>query len=263
MAWGPWLSGGRRAHPMPLSWVASQLYLGRVRQEGGRLYSSRTRASTSLDSHPSSNRISQNIPSTHLSHNESRTLRSFKRPIFWSWIKEWQHRRQAEAPFQPGQVCICRITLDRIHRANVCTISLRSSGQPDLSKKLYKIIKTEGATIAAYETAGRERASIASQLSDWGDETGDDAISDLSDKLGVLLSEIAEQEDMFAANLEESRNVLKVIRNTERSVQPTRDSKVKISDEIQKLKYVYHNTLECAMLLPLLAKPQHSCDMLA
>ena len=114
--------------------------------------------------------------------------------------------------------------------------SLRGTVQPDLSKKLYKLIKTEGSAITAYETAGRERASIASQLSDWGDETNDDALSDLSDKLGVLLSEIAEQEDIFAANLEESRGVLKVIRNTERSVQPTRDHKAKISDEIQKLK---------------------------
>lgn len=115
--------------------------------------------------------------------------------------------------------------------------SLRSSVQPDISKKLYRVIKSEATIIGAYETAGKETASVASQLSDWGEETGDDAISDISDKLGVLLAEIAEQEDLFGQNLEESRNVLKVIRNTERSVQPTRDSKVKIADEIQKLKY--------------------------
>jgi hypothetical protein len=51
-----------------------------------------------------------------------------------------------------------------------------------------------------------------------------------------LMSEIAEQEDIYAQNLEESRNVLKSIRNTERSVQPTRDHKEKIADEIQKIK---------------------------
>lgn len=54
--------------------------------------------------------------------------------------------------------------------------------------------------------------------------------------LGVLLSEIAEQEDQYAQNLEESRSVLKSIRNTERSVQPSRDNKSKITDEIAKLK---------------------------
>lgn len=126
--------------------------------------------------------------------------------------------------------------------------SFRGGVQPELSKKLYRLIKTEGAVIGAYETAGKERASVASQLSDWGDETGDDALSDLSDKLGVLLAEIAEQEDLFAQNLEESRNVLKVIRNTERSVQPTRDTKTKIADEIQKLKYKDANNPRVAEL---------------
>jgi hypothetical protein len=78
--------------------------------------------------------------------------------------------------------------------------------------------------------------SIASQLSDWGEQTGDDAISDISDKVGVLLSEIGEQEDLYAHNLDDSRGILKIIRNTEKSVQPSRDSKTKIQDEIAKLK---------------------------
>lgn len=66
--------------------------------------------------------------------------------------------------------------------------SLRGMQQPELSKKLFKMIKSENHTIGAYESASRERISIASQLSDWGEATGDDAISDISDKLGVLLS---------------------------------------------------------------------------
>ncbi|KAF2436264.1 hypothetical protein EJ08DRAFT_603374 [Tothia fuscella] len=115
--------------------------------------------------------------------------------------------------------------------------SLRGTQQPDLSKKLFKLIKTENHAISAYETAGRERVAIASQLSDWGESTGDDALSEVSDKLGVLLAEIAEQEDMFAQGLEEYRGVLKQIRNTESSVQPSRDHKAKISDELAKLKY--------------------------
>lgn len=106
--------------------------------------------------------------------------------------------------------------------------SLRGMQQADLSKKLYKLIKSENHVISAYETAGRERASVASQLSEWGDETGDDAISDISDKMGVLLAEIAEQEDLFVNGLEESRGVLKQIRNTEGSVQPSRDNKAKV-----------------------------------
>ena len=121
------------------------------------------------------------------------------------------------------------------HRFNMA--SLRGMQQPELSKKLFKIIKSENHAIGAYESASRERLSIASQLSDWGEATGDDSVSDISDKLGVLLSEIGEQEDVFAQNLEDYRSVLKQIRNTESSVQPSRDHKAKISDEIAKLKY--------------------------
>jgi len=114
--------------------------------------------------------------------------------------------------------------------------SLRGSVQPELSKRLFKLIKTENNLIGHYESAGKERVSIASQLSEWGEQTGDDAISDISDKIGVLLSELGEQEDMYAHNLDDKRNILKAIRNTEKSVQPSRDNKSKINDEIAKLK---------------------------
>ena len=106
--------------------------------------------------------------------------------------------------------------------------SLRGMQQPDLSKKLYKLIKTENHAIGAYESAGRERVSIAQQLSEWGEATNDDSISEVSDKLGVLMAEIAEQEDAYAQSLEEYRSVLKQIRNTESSVQPSRDHKAKV-----------------------------------
>jgi hypothetical protein len=74
-------------------------------------------------------------------------------------------------------------------------------------------------------------------LSEWGEQTGDDAVSELSDKLGVILTEIGVQEDVFAQNLEEYRTILKQIRNTESSVQPSRDHKTKVQDEIARLKY--------------------------
>lgn len=115
--------------------------------------------------------------------------------------------------------------------------TLRGMQQPELSKRLFKIIKNENSAIGAYEAAGRERVSIATQLSEWGESTGDDAISDLSDKLGVLLSEIGEQEDLFAQNLEDYRSVLKQIRNTEGSVQPSREFRARVADEIQRQKW--------------------------
>ncbi|KAI9803762.1 MAG: hypothetical protein M1825_001642 [Sarcosagium campestre] len=119
---------------------------------------------------------------------------------------------------------------------------------PELSKKLFMLIKTENQIIRSYENASRERISIASQLSEWGESTGDDGLSDISDKLGVLLSEIGEQENTFAEGLEDSRTILKQIRNTESSVQPSRDHKSKVADEIQKLKYKDPQSAKIAQL---------------
>ncbi|CAI6051310.1 unnamed protein product [Clonostachys chloroleuca] len=114
--------------------------------------------------------------------------------------------------------------------------SLRGTVQPELSRKLFKLIKSENNLVSAHETAGRERVSIAQQLSEWGEHTGDDAINDISDKIGVILSEMGEQEDTYAHAIDDSRGILKTIRNTEKSVQPSRDGKSKVADEIQKLK---------------------------
>jgi Eisosome component PIL1 len=78
--------------------------------------------------------------------------------------------------------------------------SLRGNMQPNLSKRLYKLIKTENILIGvytpyafmkltdqAYETAAKEQQNVAGQLSLWGEETGDESVSDISDKIGVLL----------------------------------------------------------------------------
>ncbi|KAL2870979.1 Eisosome component PIL1-domain-containing protein [Aspergillus lucknowensis] len=114
--------------------------------------------------------------------------------------------------------------------------TFRGLQQPQLSKKMNRMIKTENAAIAAHESAARQRMSIAAQLSDWGETSEDDAIFDISDKLGVLMAEMGEQEDIYASSLEEYRSLLKHIRETESSVQPTRDQRTKIADDIQRLK---------------------------
>lgn len=54
--------------------------------------------------------------------------------------------------------------------------------------------------------------------------------------MGVILSEMGEQEDAYAHAFDESRGRLKSICNTEKSVQPSRDGKAKIADEMAKLK---------------------------
>ncbi|KAK0670397.1 putative sphingolipid long chain base-responsive protein [Cercophora samala] len=116
--------------------------------------------------------------------------------------------------------------------------SLRSPtfSQPDLSKRLSRLLKSSSSLISHHQSAAKERLSIATQLSEWGEATRDEAVSDISDKIGVLLSEVGEQEDNYAHALDDARAALKVVRNTERSVQPTRDGKKKIADEIAKVK---------------------------
>ncbi len=114
--------------------------------------------------------------------------------------------------------------------------SLRGTTQPDLSKRLYRLIKSTNTLISSHESAARERLSIATQLSEWGEATGDDAVSDVSDKVGVVLSELGEQEEVYASRLEEGRGVLKVVRDTERSVAPSREGKRRVAEEIGKLK---------------------------
>ena len=61
------------------------------------------------------------------------------------------------------------------------------------------------------------------QLSIWG-EACDDDVSDVTDKLGVLIYEIGELEDQFVDRYDQYRVTVKSIRNIEASVQPSRDS---------------------------------------
>jgi Eisosome component PIL1 len=53
----------------------------------------------------------------------------------------------------------------------------------------------------------------------------------------LIISEIAEVEDNYASLLETSRQILKQIRNTESSVHPTRENKIKITNQIAHLKH--------------------------
>lgn len=74
-------------------------------------------------------------------------------------------------------------------------------------------------------------------MSEWGELTGDDAVSDITDKIGVILGELGDQEDGYAQGLETSRARMKAIRNTEKSVQPSRDGKARVAEEIQRVKF--------------------------
>lgn len=69
----------------------------------------------------------------------------------------------------------------------------------------------------------RANSAAQQQLSNWG-ESCDEDVSDVTDKLGVLLYEVGELEDQFVDRYDQYRVTMKGIRNIEASVQPCRDS---------------------------------------
>ncbi|KAL2107171.1 hypothetical protein VUR80DRAFT_5587 [Thermomyces stellatus] len=107
---------------------------------------------------------------------------------------------------------------------------------PDLSKKLTQLVKMEKNLMRSLELCAKERMEVAQQLSNWG-ESCDEDVSDVTDKMGVLLYEIGELEDQFVDRYDQYRVTMKGIRNIEASVQPCRDRKQKIMDQIAHLKY--------------------------
>ena len=107
---------------------------------------------------------------------------------------------------------------------------------PELSRQLAILIKMEKNLMRSIEITSRERKDVAKQLSLWG-ETNEDDISDITDKLGVLIFEIGELEDQFIDRYDQYRITLKSIRDIEGSVQPSRERKQKITDQIAYLKY--------------------------
>ncbi|KAL8297143.1 hypothetical protein RB601_003394 [Gaeumannomyces tritici] len=118
---------------------------------------------------------------------------------------------------------------------------------PDLAKKLSQLVKMEKNVMRSLECVAKERMEVAQQLSLWG-EHGDEDVSDVTDKLGVLLYEIGELEDQYVDRYDQYRLTMKSIRNIEASVQPSRDRKQKITDTIAQLKYKEPNSPKIVVL---------------
>ncbi|QLL31735.1 hypothetical protein HG536_0B06010 [Torulaspora globosa] len=107
---------------------------------------------------------------------------------------------------------------------------------PELARKLSQLVTTEKGVLRSMEVVANERRAAARQLSLWGADNDDD-VSDVTDKLGVLIYELGELQDQFIDKYDQYRVTLKSIRNIEASVQPSRDRKEKITEEIAHLKY--------------------------
>lgn len=108
--------------------------------------------------------------------------------------------------------------------------------QPELSRKQYRIIKNDKGLIGAYKSAGEERVEIGRQICEWGKDTKDEAIVDISSKVGHLLQEMGKLSEAYVTALEDARGHLKIIRNIEKIVQPIRNRKIKVIAGIQKVR---------------------------
>ncbi|WBW75602.1 eisosome BAR domain protein Pil1 [Schizosaccharomyces osmophilus] len=107
---------------------------------------------------------------------------------------------------------------------------------PDLAKRLAVLVKMEKNVMTSMVQVTRGRRDAARQLSYWGEDCDDD-ISDVTDKLGVLFYEVAELENYLVDRHDQYRVTLKSIRNIEASVQPSREKKQKLLDQIYMLKH--------------------------
>lgn len=84
----------------------------------------------------------------------------------------------------------------------------------------------------SFSSKVRRLTFFQQQLSLWGEATDED-VSDVTDKIGVLLYEIGELEDQYVDRYDQYRITMKSIRNIEASVQPSRDR------EANRASYVY------------------------
>merc|ERR1712098_957168 len=153
-------------------------------------------------------------------------------------------------PTIPLLYCINSSLLTAIYTARqLCAFRRQTAGQfgPDLAKKLSQLVKMEKNVMRSMEMVAKERMEVASQLSVWG-EACDDDVSDVTDKLGVLIYEIGELEDQYIDRYDQYRVTIKSIRNIEASVQPSRDRKQKITDQIAQLKYKEPNSPKIVVL---------------
>ncbi|QSL66960.1 hypothetical protein MERGE_001347 [Pneumocystis wakefieldiae] len=128
----------------------------------------------------------------------------------------------------------------------------------DLARRLAVLIKMEKNVMRSYEVVGRERKEVAKQLSLWGEDCDDD-ISDITDKLGVLIYEIGELEDSFIDRYDQYRMTMKSIRNIEASVQPSRDRRQKLIDQIFMLKHKEPDSQKLLVLEQELVRTEASC----
>lgn len=93
-----------------------------------------------------------------------------------------------------------------------------------VGKERMEVAVCQGVLLFYRVKSQRANLRLQQQLSIWG-EGCDEDVSDVTDKLGVLLYEVGELEDQLVDRYDQYRVTIKSVRNIEASVQPSRDRK--------------------------------------
>ncbi|EEB05395.1 sporulation protein Meu14 [Schizosaccharomyces japonicus yFS275] len=113
--------------------------------------------------------------------------------------------------------------------------SLRELSFAEESRRSNRLVKTSNSAIDSFMHSSKGLIAVGSLLSDWGSQSENACLNDISDKLGVLICEMGDSEEAFARQFEKSRIVLKSIRNLEHSMAPIRLHRERLSSEIDRL----------------------------
>ncbi|EPX71266.1 sporulation protein Meu14 [Schizosaccharomyces octosporus yFS286] len=121
-----------------------------------------------------------------------------------------------------------------LHKGGFSINKLKELSHAEDSKRSHRMIKSGKTSVDAYRQAGKGLNHFGGYLSDWGSRTRSVSINDISDKLGVLVSELGESELEFVKQFDESRLKLKGIRDMEDSIAPSRAHRQRLVASIEK-----------------------------
>lgn len=88
--------------------------------------------------------------------------------------------------------------------------------------------------ISHYRSATNAACTTAQLLSDWGDVTGDAAVSDVADKFGVVFYEVATVDMGYANQLEEFKDCISTVLDVASSVKPVKAHQTKLREQLNR-----------------------------
>ncbi|GAB00019.1 uncharacterized protein L969DRAFT_90112 [Mixia osmundae IAM 14324] len=140
---------------------------------------------------------------------------------------------------QGGQFARSLPAVDQLRHDLRSTVLTHSPNQSAHTLKLALLIAAQKGTVIDHLAVARETKAVAKALFDWSNEQTKDSATDLrdvSDRLAYVVFQEAELHAEYAAHLEQSRTLLKELRNFENKFSPNRDRRSQLQHQIAKLK---------------------------